>query len=120
MICNTKQWKRPACTATGEEINKTTSIYAAGCSLTTSAVTWMNLVKMMLRERTQTPKATCGVIPRMSKVQDKQTCRDRKYIRGSRGVGVAQKRWEVRGKGSDENVLKSILVVVVPSYCQAG
>ena len=78
MICNTKQRKHPACTPTGEQISKTMSICAAGCSLTTSAATWMNLAKMMLRKRTQTPKATCGVIPRMSKVQDKQTCRDRK------------------------------------------
>ena len=28
---------------------------------------------------------------------------------------MAEKRWEVRGKGGDENVLKSIVVVVVPS-----
>lgn len=30
-------------------------------------------------------------------------------------MGMAEKRWEVRGKGGDENVLKSIVVVVVPS-----
>ena len=28
---------------------------------------------------------------------------------------MAEKRWEARGKGGDENVLKSIVMVVVPS-----
>lgn len=36
-----------------------------------------------------------------------------KHISGSHVV--VQKCWEVRGKGGDENVLKSIVVVVAPA-----
>lgn len=54
------------------------SIHTTGCSLATPATTWMNLVKMMLRQRTQTLKASYGLIALIRKVQNKQTYRDRK------------------------------------------
>lgn len=80
MIHNTKKWKQPTRPPTGEEINKIMSIHTTGCSLATPATTWMSLVKMMLRERTQTLKASSGLIPLIWKVQNKQTYRDRKQM----------------------------------------
>ena len=65
-----KKWKQPKCPSTDECINKMWSIhtmdyYSAIKSneILTHAKTWMNLGNIMLRERSQTQKVTCHMIP---------------------------------------------------------
>lgn len=53
----------------------------------TDATTQIGLEHVMLRERSQTQKATYSAIPRIGQAQARQSQRDRKYIFACPGLG---------------------------------
>lgn len=61
-----KRWKQPKCPSIDEWTNKMLNIHTlerAKKSKALISTTWVNLENMMLRVRSQTPKATKCVIP---------------------------------------------------------
>ena len=69
LLMTASNWKQPKCPSTGEQINKTGSIYSVDYNSVfkwnetlTHATVWMNLKNFILTKRNQAQKTTCSMI----------------------------------------------------------
>lgn len=117
-------WVHPRMTGQTTQANRTRDTHSAVKRMTLSRMLRQGrtLKTRLLRQRSQTQKTTCGVVPCLGSVQSEQTRRDGRRVSGCQGLG----EWVRRGalplglefpSGATGKFCNGVSVVAAQQHC---